>query len=202
MSDYNLEQLFSLQMVRRHLDSLSERQKQDLLKSSKAYLDFRREVDRFLQRHFASTCSRQCYRSRLSACCTREGIVTFFADVVVNALRSSSRRLDLLEQVLQHPANSFKCVYLGPNGCLWRVKPIVCQMFLCDRAMNQVFAADPRSKVEWERLKEHKLQFTWPDQPVLFDDLEKLFLDAGYTSPLMYLHNSPGLIRVKQKNRM
>jgi hypothetical protein len=34
---------------------------------------------------------------------------------------------------------------------------------------------------------------------VLFDDLEAFFIDCGCTSPLMYLHNSPGLLRVKQK---
>jgi len=31
-------------------------------------------------------------------------------------------------------------------------------------------------------------QFTWPDKPILFDDLEELFLQASFQSPLMYCH--------------
>jgi len=48
-------------------------------------------------------------------------------------------------------------------------------------------------------LEAKRKRFTWPDQPVLFDDLESYFMKSGYRSPLMYLHNSPGLLRVKQK---
>lgn len=31
------------------------------------------------------------------------------------------------------------------------------------------------------------------------ETLKRYFMDARYTSPLMYLHNSPGLLRVKQQ---
>jgi hypothetical protein len=44
-------------------------------------------------------------------------------------------------------------------------------------------------------------QFTWPDKPILFDDLEELFVLAGLKSSLMYCHLSPGLLRVKAQSR-
>ena len=53
--------------------------------------------------------------------------------------------------------------------------------------------------VRRDLFEEKRRQYTWPDQPVLFDKLEALFVEAGYRSSLMYLHNSPGLLRVKQK---
>ena len=52
-----------------------------------------------------------------------------------------------------------------------------------------------------DALAQERKRFTWPDRPVLFDDLEQYFMDAGCTSPHMYLHNSPGLLRVKQMAR-
>ena len=72
-------------------------------------------------------------------------------------------------------------------------------MFLCDRSKDQVFSKNPELKSEWELLEAKRKRYTWPDQPVLFDDLESYFMKSGYHSPLMYLHNSPGLLRVKQK---
>ena len=54
---------------------------------------------------------------------------------------------------------------------------------------------------EWELLEQRRKQFTWPDQPVLFDELEEHFLEAGHKSPLMYLHNSPGLLLVKNRGK-
>jgi hypothetical protein len=49
--------------------------------------------------------------------------------------------------------------------------------------------------------KQREKHYRWPDRPVLFDDLEKYFMAAGYSSPLMYLNNSPGLLRVKELAR-
>ena len=49
-----------------------------------------------------------------------------------------------------------------------------------------------------QEFKQREKAFRWPDQPVLFDDIEAVFLNAGLSSPLMYLHNSPGLLRVKK----
>ena len=74
-------------------------------------------------------------------------------------------------------------------------------MFLCHRAEEEVLKQNALLKGEWEQLKQCKKRFTWPDQPVLFDLLEARFIRAGYESPLMYLHQSPGLQRVKAKAR-
>jgi len=82
---------------------------------------------------------------------------------------------------------------------LWRIKPIVCEMFLCNAAEKAVLKENPITQKRWEALVRQKKDFTWPDRPVLFDTLEQICIEAGYTSPLMYLHNSPGLLRLKQK---
>jgi hypothetical protein len=186
-------------MVRRYVAGLGEAEKADLVGSLDDYLRFRHSVDDFLQDNFGSVCCKACYQSRLSACCSREGIVTFFADVVINVLLSTRQEIDRLAETLRQDDNGVKCVYLGRNGCLWRLKPIVCAMFLCDRAENDVFRDRPALRRQWEAYREHKKRFTWPDRPVLFDELESVFIADGCTSPLMYLHNSPGLIRVKQE---
>lgn len=188
-------------MVRRHLATLGSQKIQDLKTKLRDYLEFRRKVDVLLNAHFKEICNQTCYRSRLSACCSREGIITFFADVVINALHASTAEIETMLKVLQRPNTGFKCVYLGDQGCMWRVKPIVCEMFLCERAQHRVFTEKPALQVQWEELNRRKKRFTWPDRPVLFDDLEKYFMDAGHRSPLMYLHNSPGLLRVKRQRR-
>jgi hypothetical protein len=149
--------------------------------------------------HFSKICTQNCYQNRLSACCSREGIITFFADIVVNVLVSDHREIADLMMHLQAPNKGFKCVYLTEAGCRWKLKPIVCEMFLCDRAQNTVMAGNPRLASQWRQIEEKRKQYTWPDQPVLFDRLEAHFISAGYRSTLMYLHNSPGLLRVKQK---
>lgn len=74
-------------------------------------------------------------------------------------------------------------------------------MFLCDKAKDRVLGQASVAKMAWNDLKRREKTFTWPDQPVLFDAIESLFLDAGLRSPLMYLHNSPGLLRVKRLSR-
>jgi hypothetical protein len=201
MSEYNQEQYESLSMVRRHLATLGAQKIQNLKATLRDYLEFRRNVDALLNEHFAEICSQNCYRSRLSACCSREGIITFFADVVINALNASAAEIETMLKVLQQSNAGYKCVYLGEQGCMWRVKPIVCEMFLCERAQQGVFQEKPTLQGQWDELNRRKKRFTWPDRPVLFDDLEKYFMDAGYTSPLMYLHNSPGLLRVKRQRR-
>jgi hypothetical protein len=199
MNSYNQEQYDTLDMVRRYVDGLAKEEKTELVASLDDYLRFRHSVDDFLQTHFGSVCHQACYQSRLSACCSREGIVTFFADGVINVLLSTPQEIDRLAAALRSGDNGSKCVYLGPSGCLWRLRPIVCAMFLCDRAENEVFRNQPALRRQWEVYRDRKKRFTWPDRPVLFDDLETIFIAAGCTSPLMYLHNSPGLIRVKQQ---
>ncbi|RLB85139.1 MAG: hypothetical protein DRH24_02990 [Deltaproteobacteria bacterium] len=198
MNSYQQEQAESLSMVQRCLATLSASERQALEVKITDYLLFRDEVDTFLSDHFSALCTKKCYLNKLSACCSREGIITFFGDVVVNTLVSRNEEINLLLATLRKPNTGFKCIYLGNNGCMWRVKPIVCEMFLCEQAKKEVFREKAWAEDAWEELKQRKKLYTWPDRPVLFDDLERYFMDAGYSSPLMYLHNSPGLLRVKQ----
>jgi hypothetical protein len=197
MSDYHREQLETLSAVLDHLRAMPPSAVGDLHDRIEDYLAFRREVDDFLEAHLSAVCTRSCFEDNQSACCTREGIITFFADVVINALVSPEEELMPLFEVLSRPNPGFKCVYLGPAGCLWRVKPIVCAMFLCDPAQAAAFHSAPDARRTWEALKGREKTFTWPDRPVLFDDLEARFLARGLQSPLMYNHNSPGLLRIK-----
>ena len=199
MNSYQKEQSDALYMVRSHLSTFSPEERQKLESEVADYLGFREEVASFLSTHFSRVCTQKCYQSRLSACCTREGIITFFADVVVNALISQGREIDLLLEVLKKPNNGFKCIYLGEKGCLWRLKPIVCEMFLCEHAKKEVFSENQQLEHKWDELKQREKLYTWPDRRVVFDTLESYFIEAGYSSSLMYLHNSPGLLRIKQR---
>ncbi len=199
MNSYQVEQLEALSLVRLHLNALPRGERRELLCLLEDYLAFRRRVDEFLKLHFDDICDRKCYQSRLSACCSREGIITFFADVVINQLVSEASEVDALAAVLRREHTGFKCVYLGAQGCLWRIKPIVCQMFLCAPAQAQVFGRDPAAESAWRELERQRKGFTWPDRPVVFDRIEKYFIAAGCSSPLMYLHISPGLLRLKQR---
>lgn len=198
MSEYQNEQLRALELVNGHLSGLEAADMNALKRRLADYLCFREDVDTFLSAHFGDVCTESCYRSRVSACCTREGIITFFADVVVNVAMSHETALQALFTVLRSPHEGSRCVYLGEKGCLWQVKPLVCEMFLCKKAEDAVLKNNPDLQSEWRALKDREKTYRWPDQKVLFDDLEQLFLDAGHTSSLMYLHNSPGLLRVKQ----
>jgi hypothetical protein len=198
MDDYQKEQYDALLIVRKHLANISIAEIRKLRTIVKDYLLFREKVNTFLADHFARICTQNCYHSKLSACCSREGIITFFADVVINTLVSEKKEIESLLKVLQQPNNGFKCIYLGEQGCMWRVKPIVCEMFLCDQAIRSVFDKKPKAQTEWRSLDQERKRFTWPDKPVAFDMLESIFIDAGFQSSLMYMHNSPGLLRVKK----
>ncbi len=199
MSSYQKEQIETLSMVRHYLATLSQPQRESFKSEVSDYLSFRGDVDAFLRRYFSNVCTQRCYQNKVSACCSREGIITFFGDVFINTLVSDDHEINALLTILQKPNNGFKCVYLGNRGCLWRVKPIVCEMFLCKQAKQGVFKEKPWASEVWKELKQREKFYTWPDRPVLFDILERYFIDAGYSSPLMYLHNSPGLLRVKEK---
>ena len=199
MNSYQEEQMAAFQLVREHLPELKAMIQQTMAADLKAYVAFRQETDEFLDKYFADTCSASCYRSQLSACCTKDGIITFFADWVVNIFFSDEPALDQMATRLQKTHSGTKCLYLSSEGCLWTIKPVVCQMFLCDRAQNEVFSCHPEAAARWNALTEKKKAFTWPDKPVLFDTLESIFIAAGHRSPLMYLHNSPGLLRIKKQ---
>lgn len=195
---YQKEQIDTLVRIIRAIRRMDPGEIEKLRAACSPYLRFRKEADAFLSRHFAGVCTKKCYESRMSACCSKDGIVTFFADVVINVLFSTDREVKRLLARLKNPANPHKCIYLGDIGCVWQVKPIVCEMFLCDTAMESVFEENPEAREAWEKLKRERKRFTWPDRPILFDDIESYFLSLGIESPLMYLHNSPGLLTVKQ----
>ena len=96
MSSYQQEQIDALQMVLEHLQSLSEEDQRALADLIAEYLVFRQNVDKFLSANLSDVCTLKCYKNRLSACCSKEGIITFFADVVINALVSSEGEMRLL----------------------------------------------------------------------------------------------------------
>lgn len=201
LSEYNRQQVEALGIVQGGLKRLPVHEVAAMRAAIGDYLGFRATVDRFFDTHFAPFCRPKCFQSRLSACCSKEGIVVFFADVVVNALVSEAGELQHLARLLEQPQTGRSCVYLGPDGCRWRVTPIVCAMFICDAAKARAAAADPRSAAAWESIRQRRRAFTWPDRPVLFDRLEQVFIDGGWQSDLMYLHTSPGMLRVKRQAR-
>jgi len=200
-SDYNRDQLEAIRMIRYFREGLSSSARAALTRRIDPYLEFRADVARFQENVLSEVCTQKCFMSRASACCNREGIATFFADVVVNVLLSSDGEIDALLQTLTEDHGGHKCVYLNGNGCIWRLKPIVCEMYLCEHAKEQGFARDAALAEEWEELRSKEKEYTWPDRPVLFDELEELFIQSGYESPLMYLHRSPGLLRIKARSR-
>ena len=199
MNDYQTEQSDALQLVRAYLDAPPPAERAELHRLVAPYLRFREETDRFLAHHFDGLCTRRCYASGASACCAKDSIIVFFADLVVNALNAPADRLNGMAKALSAPNRTGKCVFLGPEGCRWTVKPIVCEMFLCDAATDAVFAEEPEAAEQWANLEARRKTFTWPDRPVLFDDLERRFLDSGIRSSLMHLNFSPGMLRLKRR---
>lgn len=198
-TDYQQEQLEAFNLVRKALAGPLRFQRDDLRIRIADYLCFREDVDAFFQTRFSGICTRNCYEHQLSACCSRDGIITFFADVVINVLLSEASHLTALIERLTAPHVGFKCIYLSPQGCVWRMKPLICAMFLCDPAQKEVFGRDPAAAECWQELRRREKRFRYPDRPVLFDTIERIFIDSGCRSPLMYLHNSPGLLRVKKQ---
>ncbi len=200
MSEYNRDQFEAIQMVQRQLGTFSRGQIGRLRRRIGPYLQFRDDVADFQKQHFSEVCTEKCFTSQTSACCGREGIATFFADVVMNLLLSKEEDVEGLLQALSEDTGGFKCVYLHDEGCLWRLKPIVCEMFLCDHARDTVLEKDESLRDQWEKLRQREKRYTWPSSPVLFDELEEMFIQAGLDSPLMYFHRSPGLLHVKAKH--
>ncbi len=200
MNDYQQEQFEALFIVKDQLSKLTRAQIDRLKRQITPYLDFRSKVDQFLNTYFSSHCTQSCYENRRSACCSKDGIVTFWADVVINALCSTEAQLCDLEQALAQPTYDHKCTYLGRNGCRWQVRPLMCAMFLCDQVKDAVFPElDATTKQDWNAFFETAKSFRWPDKPVLFDSLETYFMALGVRSSLMYINTSPGLLRIKQR---
>ncbi len=203
ITPWQREQLDALRLVRHHLDSVALGAMKQMRDSLADYLEYRAELDAFLNRYFSHICTQSCYANQRSACCGKDGIIAFFAEVVINAMISDKEALNRLETVLQKPNPGTKCIFLGAEGCLWRLRPIVCALFLCDPAETAVFDVEPSLQTIWANLKKREKTFKWPDRVVLFDEIEKYYISKGCQSPLMYCHNSPGLLRIKktaQKN--
>ncbi len=199
MNEYQQEQLEGQRLVQAHLQRMPSLQLLRMIDASAGYLSFRKEVDLFLEHHCSGLCTRTCFESAKSACCGKDGIITFWADLVINALRSTPGDIDRLMEAIRLPLHQRKCIYLGSDGCLWNTPPLVCAMFLCDQVRHSILDRDRNLQNRWDDLVLQSKRFRWPDRPVLFDSLEQAFIDRGCRSPLMYLHNSPGLLRIKQK---
>jgi hypothetical protein len=195
MNDYQKEQLETLQMVRKNL---KHARLDDLRDAISAYLEFRQETGQFYKVFLEPVCEKNCFDTNISACCTKDGIIVFFGDVVINALVSLPGELDTLEKTIATPADAARCIFLSQNGCSWKIKPIVCEMFVCHPARQKVFARNPEAEKQWKQLEKLRKTFTWPDQPVLFEHLENRFMGMGQTSSLMHFHKSPGLLRIRQ----
>jgi hypothetical protein len=197
VSEYNSDQWTSIQAIRKVLNGLHPTALEQLRQSVQPYLRFRDEVKEYQERYFSAICRETCFDTGLSACCSFESIITFFADHVITVLSSKPEDVDSVIQVLERPNNSGKCVYLGENGCLWRVPPVSCAMFFCDDAKKTVFSRRPEADALWEALREKEKDYTWPTKSVLFDELEDFFLQRGAQTRHMFFHFSPGLLRLK-----
>ena len=199
LTPYQHEQLESLELAISYLNSLTPNARAELTALIKPYLDFRVEADAFSKINFSRFCTHSCYSTQKSACCSKDGVITFWADLLINANASDSQQLERLRHAIGTPFFHQKCIYLGPDGCLWKVRPLVCAMFICDDALATAFDVSSEAERQWEGFNHRAKGFRWPDRPVLFDQLEKRCIAAGVDSSLMYLHSSPGLLRVKRK---
>ncbi|MCE5242604.1 MAG: hypothetical protein ABFD98_10120 [Syntrophobacteraceae bacterium] len=197
--DYNREQRASFEAIRSACEGLSAMETEALRKSMLPYLRFREELERFQVEFFGTACRSACFDTGLSACCGFESIYTFFADQAISWLFSSEEERSALLRAIERPNRTRHCVYLGAGGCIWKVRPVSCAMFLCERVRKEVFEKHSGALRHWEDLQRREKDFTRPDKPVLFDDVEKVFMGLGVDSPHMYCHKSPGLLRIKVK---
>ncbi len=197
VSEYNRDQLTALIQTRDFFRDQTPPGKEEMRKMIQPYLDFRAEVAEFQNKYLSDICTIKCFQDMQSACCNKEGIATFFADFIINILYSEETDLDMMEEQLLRGAAGNKCVYLMNKGCLWRHKPIVCEMFLCDHAKKSLGEKGASYMSKWDQLRKEEKKYTWPDKPVLFDELEEMFIAEGIENPLMYFHKSPGLMRIK-----
>jgi len=199
ISEYNRDQLATVLSILEVLSVLPEKEIELLRVSVEPYLEFRGRVGELFESHFRSLCGKLCFDTNLSACCGFESIITFFADHVINLVHSSEEESRALTAVLERPNLTQRCVFLGSSGCMWKVPPISCAMFLCARVKGEVFDGRPEVGDAWSHLLLEEKRFTYPDKPVLFDELEAFFLKRGVESRQMLFHRSPGLLRIKSK---
>lgn len=199
MNEYQKEQLQALDQVAAKIQSVDAIHCGRLRNEIDTYLSYREQLAGFQSKYFGDVCTGTCFLDRTSACCSKDGIITFWADVVVNLLDCTEGEVEDLRNAVRNPLFPDKCIYLGADGCRWKIHPLGCALFVCDRVQSNVLGMDSSLREQWDRIKSAGAAFRWPDRPVLFDHLEQVFIAAGCRSPLMYLHCSPGLLRVKQK---
>ena len=202
ISEYNRDQLTSILSILHVLDQLSKEEIESLRARIQPYLAFRRDVSQFYESFFRPSCRKLCFETRMSACCGFESIITFFADHVVSLLESSRQQIEALISVISRPNLAQRCVYLGAAGCLWKIPPISCAMFLCPQVKDTIFEAHPKARDVYADHQQGEKRFTLPDKPVLFDELEAFFMRRGSESPHLFFHRSPGLLRIKSKAGM
>jgi hypothetical protein len=200
VSEYQRDQWHSFKAIEKACGRLLPGELEILKNALLPYLQFRTVLDDFYEQFFGSYCRTTCYENNLSACCGFESIFTFFADQVITFLLSTPEDFEALLANLEQPNQSERCVYLTESGCVCRVRPISCAMFFCEPAKQNAFGANPDVAAFWEELKKTEKVYTYPAQPVLFDDLERVFIARGVDSPHMYFHKSPGLLRVKARS--
>jgi len=200
MSEYNRDQWVTFQAVREACESLPPSEIAKIEHSLQPYLAFRRELEDYQGKYLEAVCRQSCFETGLSGCCGFESIITFFADHVITYLLSQPREIEMIFDILQQPNRTGNCVYLAKNGCLWKVRPISCAMFFCGKLKAGSIEKNPEAQSIWTELQRREKEFTWPNQPVLFDDLEKIFIGLGVKSPHMYFHQSPGLLRLKARS--
>jgi len=198
-SDYNRDLLITFRAIDAIFGKLSADETARLKAQTGAYLDFRRTLEHYYSDYFEFTCRKSCFETGLSACCSFESIIMFFADQVINFLSSDKTEIAGLMRILERPNTSGKCVFLGNTGCMWRVRPISCATFFCDPAKKKVFAEHPEADSILKSLQKQEEEFTWPVKPVLFDEIEKYFIKLGVESPHLYFHKSPGLLQLKAR---
>ena len=194
---YRSQHAEALKIMLAGFEKMGEERLESLKPLLTPYLDFRARTARVQAREFSALCTERCFSRKRADCCGKNAIAVFFADMVINSLVSGEGAADLLLEALEREAGD-ACVYLSEEGCLFGLKPIACEMFLCHRIKEELLEQDRDLAARWEELKIQEKEFTWPSKPVLFDTLEALFIDAGFSSPLMYCHNSPGLLNLKE----
>ncbi|MBU0994290.1 MAG: hypothetical protein KJ737_17505 [Proteobacteria bacterium] len=199
MTDYNTEQLETLDMIVNVLPRMPEKEIIELKDSASDYLQFRQDMASFSDTYLAPLCKKKCHDTGLSACCTKDGIITYFTDMVLNVLFSDEKKISILKNTLSRSNTHTTCVYLSEKGCLWTIKPIVCEMFFCDWLIEESSVTDASFARQIEAFRIRQKLYTWPDKPVFFNTVETLFLEKGIESSLMYFHFSPGLKQIKKK---
>ena len=89
MSEYNRDQWEALLMVQHYFEGLPASETRRLQATVGPYLEFRSEVSGFQKEVLSEICTQACFTTRQSACCNRDGIATFFADVVMKEMEAA-----------------------------------------------------------------------------------------------------------------